>query len=132
MNKQISIHAPVQGATEQQVQTKLLSLFQSTHPCRVRHFNRGWIPFIQISIHAPVQGATSSGHVIHRLPKHFNPRTRAGCDDTELGLYIKQQISIHAPVQGATSYFVQPKSVYFYFNPRTRAGCDAMERKCLN
>ena len=57
---EISIHAPVQGATFEHSFFQLSSI---------------------ISIHAPVQGATK---LTCRLPYEydFNPRTRAGCDST--------------------------------------------------
>ena len=59
---EISIHAPVQGATFEHSFFQLSSI---------------------ISIHAPVQGATK---LTCRLPYEydFNPRTRAGCDNPPL------------------------------------------------
>ncbi len=101
---EVSIHAPVQGATLfSQSNISFTSLFQSTHPCRVRPPYAS-APFLilkfqsthpcrvrhcfynasccihKVSIHAPVQGATT------------NPME-----------VVKQLIvSIHAPVQGAT------------------------------
>ena len=56
----------------------------------------------EVSIHAPAWGAT---YPDMRAPWHrasFNPRTRVGCDKTE--------VSIHGSYQR--------------FNPRTRVGCD--------
>ena len=57
--------------------------------------------------------------------KHFNPRTREGCDlFSLLFTLIRFQISIHAPVKGATC--CGPPHFYAarFFNPRTREGCD--------
>ncbi len=103
----ISIHAPAKGATSELINSDLVpsyfnprtregcdffvcyfvvfvSLFQSTHPRRVR---RGgvlvWEMPSCISIHAPAKGATLQ-----------EPQT-----NQEL------QISIHAPAKGATVFF---------------------------
>jgi len=57
----ISIHAPLRGATEQLVfQDGTLTIFQSTLPCgeRQKVLDRGNVPY-QISIHAPLRGATN-------------------------------------------------------------------------
>ena len=122
----ISIHAPVKGATQYQLQ---------------------YAQYQQISIHAPVKGATKTPTIITQITKNFNPRTREGCDllmlnfsisfsnfnprtregcDLDAGrlvpFYI--DISIHAPVKGATLTFCFCASAILYFNPRTREGCD--------
>ena len=79
---EISIHAPVKGATADQVVA---------------------IDGSCISIHAPVKGATD--HVRRHGPpdRDFNPRTREGCDGADLVDNGRQDhISIHAPVKGAT------------------------------
>ena len=60
--KQISIHAPVWGATEATLEALDDELFQSTHPCGVR----------QTTI-------VTDGSMIN-----FNPRTRVGCDELAL------------------------------------------------
>ena len=97
-------------------------VFQSTHPCGVRH---------QLSL-------------LFNRSQCFNPRTRVGCDATLSRIYylfgfqsthpcgVRQQlkgitdriiVSIHAPVWGATckGYNVSSQTC---FNPRTRVGCD--------
>jgi len=63
----ISIHAPVKGATIYDISLKRL---------------------IDISIHAPVKGATQHGlrHLHARID--FNPRTREGCDARAVGLDV--------------------------------------------
>ena len=104
----ISIHAPVQGATAALYGIYNDGKFQSTHPCRVRRFKQVYEPAVVgfqsthpcrvrpfkcvqldvnliISIHAPVQGATVS--ISYGQPP--------------------LPISIHAPVQGATLSFYQ-------------------------
>ena len=55
-----------------------------------------------ISIHAPARGATSLVCTQRISSRHFNPRTREGCDIAH----------------------VDEKLVAFDFNPRTREGCD--------
>ena len=56
----ISIHAPVKGAT--------MSNSSQSEPK-------------DISIHAPVKGATLANLDIKRIKGNFNPRTREGCDE---------------------------------------------------
>ena len=100
---QISIHAPVKGAT----------LSDDGNTVTVRNFNprtrEGCDVYIKraflfhfISIHAPVKGATQSvdGYQFHCV------------------------ISIHAPVKGATVLPVADWAALPNFNPRTREGCD--------
>ncbi len=81
----ISIHAPMQGATGEYVPGVGIVIFQSTHPCRVRHIALLLsVPISFISIHAPMQGAT----------------------DDEVFAYLNLEISIHAPMQGATTDYI--------------------------
>ena len=77
----ISIHAPVKGATTNDLY---------------------YVCPIYISIHAPVKGATPA--VPRLLPdlRDFNPRSREGSDDRALRVGLVRPISIHAPVKGAT------------------------------
>ena len=81
-----------------------------------------------------------------RCDRHFNPRTREGCDVRFPSGIPTPEISIHAPVKGATVY-VRPepprilisihapvkgatigsswsRMTIVHFNPRTREGCD--------
>ena len=84
---QISIHAPVKGATGPR---RLIA----------PHFRAG------ISIHAPVKGATRDLYLNIRRKSNFNPRTREGCDYLTAFPYTAHcKISIHAPVKGATYYY---------------------------
>ena len=138
---QISIHAPVKGAT----------LFRV--PARLRRCS--------ISIHAPVKGATIDCLAISQISIDFNPRTREGCDTLVWRLphpsilnfnprtregcdaAIKCSrlnnfmISIHAPVKGATCCQAgYCNHLHRHFNPRTREGCDTHKglrqlRKCI-
>ena len=102
----VSIHAPIQGATNQMHSFRTNREFKSTHPYRVRHISmnneeqdvkfqsthphrvrRVYIlkaaEVVRVSIHAPTQGATSL-----LCPVWF------AC-----------LVSIHAPTQGATLHF---------------------------
>ena len=105
-----------------------------------------------ISIHAPVKGATIIVLMIIFPKRHFNPRTREGCDAAsiydnaikwadfnprtregcDMNLFAiaqrKIDISIHAPVKGATRRHGHEYTAPCHFNPRTREGCDALYR----
>ena len=59
LNKNISIHAPVKGATGTEPENQM-------EP--------------GISIHAPVKGATRGSHTRHMWRAYFNPRSREGSD----------------------------------------------------
>ena len=85
--------------------------------------------FDAISIHAPVKGATKTRDNTVQRTRHFNPRTREGCD-TKITIRYRPgiDISIHAPVKGATFFLPCLAPHLIYFNPRTREGCD-MDRK---
>ena len=124
--KQISIHAPSQGATRSKEQHDKCNAFQSTPPHRGRrragkeenhetnisihapsqgatNANVSVAVVCDISIHAPSQGATSR---VRRRAGHgtdFNPRPLTGGDNTQCLLPQLNDISIHAPSQGATS-----------------------------
>ncbi len=81
--------------------------------------------FDAISIHAPVKGATKTRDNTVQRTRHFNPRTREGCD-TKITIRYRPgiDISIHAPVKGATFFLPCLAPHLIYFNPRTREGCD--------
>ena len=146
MLSHVSIHAPARGATPVVSGSKVMCLFQSTHPHGVRRM-----------VSKP--NLSYSG---------FNPRTRTGCDffvfaflclfcwfqsthphGVRLKLFsnLKPQsdVSIHAPARGATPYqpdangkakfqsthphgvrqpSMRQKRQTTSFNPRTRTGCD--------
>ena len=58
---QVSIHAPVWGATNQSHVSRGERMFQSTHPCGVRlNGYEAHLAMSIVSIHAPVWGATST------------------------------------------------------------------------
>ena len=141
----VSIHAPVWGATDWVVFTRFSKLFQSTHPCGVRHLKN-----ICQSVSSSFNPRTRVGcDGEHRLNKEFikcfNPRTRVGCDGELISQLSNIQVSIHAPVWGATDKKAEHGYHYEFqsthpcgvrpgqggcrarnnsFNPRTRVGCD--------
>ena len=126
IEQEISIHAPAKGATADTMAAAEGTLFQSTHPRRVRLCTyRRRRPGRSISIHAPAKGATArllplccitlfqSTH-----PRRVRQSSRAQPRQTAI-------ISIHAPAKGAT--LLRPHAEHHSsnnFNPRTREGCD--------
>ena len=78
----VSIHAPVWGATNNFPMLIPPTKFQSTHPCGVRR----------------MPSAFNSPLVC------FNPRTRVGCDQFAVQVSRFVRVSIHAPVWGATKH----------------------------
>ena len=123
VNGDVSIHAPVWGAT---VNYYICNYYRGFNP-RTRVGCDAGIPLlcmaISVSIHAPVWGATvwvvftrfsrlfQSTHPcgvrqvssLALMKQHcFNPRTRVGCDQAYDDLYNEGGVSIHAPVWGAT------------------------------
>ena len=123
---EISIHAPVKGATR----------LHDRHHAECGHFNprsregSDRVKVVRqrhvtgISIHAPVKGATAqggnpalpalnfnprsregsdnSGYVRRMNRIYFNPRSREGSDRSILNTTLHNIISIHAPAKGAT------------------------------
>ena len=82
VNQSVSIHAPIQGATTELLGIIMQSLFQSTHPYRVR---------LRVSHNLKINDMFQSTHpyrVRHIVLIFF----------TQVCL-----VSIHAPIQGATS-----------------------------
>jgi len=99
---EVSIHAPVQGATPLPLNMKRCSLFQSTRPYRAR---RGAKP---IAYDVEWFQSTRPYRARRALAKYepfyggFNPRARTGRDGLSGRAAILLNVSIHAPVQGAT------------------------------
>ena len=121
----VSIHAPLRGATFVRDVGVPDLVFQSTHPCGVRHGTilhycpdclvsihaplRGATEFLTIttgekwvSIHAPLRGATVMRSRLSPAAVSFNPRTPAGCDPLPRPSTPIRRVSIHAPLRGAT------------------------------
>ena len=97
----VSIHAPVWGATAKHGVFVPLGLFQSTHPCGVRHF----------------------AYLSMRSKVCFNPRTRVGCD--EHITVVRSGSMFQSTHQcGVRQGLMTNKGDYHGFNPRTRVGCD--------
>ena len=148
----ISIHAPVKGATFRWDDGSwVLNYFNPrTREGCDEDVDYGREKAMHISIHAPVKGATHLiGRVLDAL-HNFNPRTREGCDEKQdlekarwylisIHAPVKgatldadyqrpgRNISIHAPVKGATTLIFAESPRVMYFNPRTREGCDSLQ-----
>ena len=105
---EVSIHAPVWGATDAGCLTSREDPFQSTRPCGARP-RLLYIGFIlgDVSIHAPVWGATWSLLAKSVPVGRFNPRARVGRDPP----------TPHSRTPGSC------------FNPRARVGRDADQRE---
>ena len=85
----VSIHAPVKGATRR---------------AEAGRREQG------VSIHAPVKGATRLGARVSEAVRCFNPRTREGCDGRDGPEDRQAGVSIHAPVKGATPLSIMDPS----------------------
>ena len=99
---QVSIHAPVKGATspvKQAPERVGVSIHAPVKGATKSETKSGYQK--AVSIHAPVKGATAQNAVIFERPL----------------------VSIHAPVKGATAFFCLGLGDGG-FNSRTRKGCD--------
>ncbi len=105
--KNVSIHAPTQGATliDKCIASSLV-MFQSTRPRRAR-------PFVI--------------RLCDRGKYSFNPRAHAGRDPSGHGDLRRYGVSIHAPTQGATCCRRRARAVFACFNPRAHAGRDSVD-----
>ena len=101
----VSIHAPVKGATGANLIDPSIDAMVSIHaPVKgATAASEGKLSGLCVSIHAPVKGAT----------------VKMSLD--ELWLLV----SIHAPVKGATTGRERLRLCKKSFNPRTREGCDS-------
>ena len=106
---EISIHAPVKGAT---AIARLV-----------------WVRLV-ISIHAPVKGATHGRIAYDNLRLISIHAPVKGATDTDVCQQRHTGISIHAPVKGATIGKRFKTDVISYFNPRSREGSDCPRSKC--
>ena len=145
-NNNVSIHAPVQGATNLLWKKKTVKQFQSTLPYRERLlFLINPAPLIVFQSTLPYRERP----YLYRqevVDESFNPRSRTGSDYFLFQHYHYHIVSIHAPVQGATVEHGLDKSdfnvsihapvqgatktaIICYnrvecFNPRSRKGSD--------
>jgi len=126
VSKEVSIHAPLRGATRADQQLRFAA---------------------SVSIHAPLRGATTQCVLVRPVCRCFNPRTPAGCDSPVVTLttisvafqsthpcgvrhedisvfFEGLDVSIHAPLRGATRRNDHCTECHDRFNPRTPAGCD--------
>ena len=119
-------------------------MFQSTHPCGVRHPYEDTAREVWVSIHAPVWGATVKNPLLNTRMVFQSTHPCGvrhdmldnilygevsihapvwGATRTAHKMRVEQIVSIHAPVWGATQSHRDTDSV-ICFNPRTRVGCD--------
>ncbi len=100
----ISIHAPTWGATSEQKERSIgRLLFQSTHPRGVRLNCRVW--------------TRDTDRFQSTHPRGVRPVPPDGA-------HAGERISIHAPTWGATSAPLRKSVLSSNFNPRTHVGCD--------
>ena len=120
-------------------------VFQSTHPCGVRHDVTHINNYCGVSIHAPVWGATEH-FSLNNQNAVFQSTHPCGVRLIAEAIKAAQLVSIHAPVWGATERLAKcgqalhvsihapvwgatfskilSAMVGIGFNPRTRVGCD--------
>ena len=110
------------------------TVFQSTHPRRVRLINFTMLSVsTKISIHAPTKGATD----FKRLDGDeefisIHAPTKGATSSVYTVLVKICGISIHAPTKGATSFIGLCNLNNWHFNPRTHEGCDLASPSCLD
>ena len=80
-DEDVSIHAPVQGATRSRLSRRIISIRFNPRARTGRDRSHGIRScIIVVSIHAPVQGATGCKLIRLRSIRCFNPRARTGRD----------------------------------------------------
>ncbi len=106
---QVSIHAPVWGATTAEAATTLLPwMFQSTPPYGGRpDAPSPYYPYRKFQSTPPYGGRRVRGWGC-KCRECFNPRPRMGGDYLCTMETIRRHVSIHAPVWGATGNHVFP------------------------
>ena len=81
--RQVSIHAPVKGATYLTALRLMRSCFNSRTRKGCDSINLFFFQHLVVSIHAPVKGATWERYWFDFASRRFNSRTRKGCDSNE-------------------------------------------------
>ena len=124
--EQVSIHAPMRGATR----CVCCSAHRDgcfnprAHAGRDPSGKAGYIELYKVSIHAPMRGATLLVFSL-RLLLLFQSTRPCGARHVVLTAGITHQnVSIHAPMRGATSQRLQSFLLKLRFNPRAHAGRD--------
>ena len=106
----------------------LQSQFQSTLPCRERHYPLNSISLtVQISIHAPMSGATFGSSFFTNFSPNFNPRSHVGSDYKNIERQVKYiyfNPRSHVGSDNKTLYFIHYARD---FNPRSHVGSDLMK-----
>ena len=123
--RDVSIHAPAQGATVEQCICITNYEFQSTHPRRVRprlSICRFRSDMFQSTHPRRVRPRGARNATDGALFQSTHPRRVRRATRHDVGRTL--QVSIHAPAQGATHRAPGFSAPPAGFNPRTRAGCD--------
>ena len=122
---QISIHAPMRGATPFVPFVPAAPEFQSTRPCGARHASAcgtNTTPYFNPRAHA---GRDCQLHQQLYQLYQFQSTRPCGARHAYLFLIAKLcSISIHAPMRGATTQWGHFTKPLFYFNPRAHAWRD--------
>ncbi len=102
--KNVSIHAPTRGATENRYASIKTHQFQSTHPRGVRPYFA--ISTLRFTCFNPRthEGCDFILNLFKIMNTSFNPRTHEGCDFFGNEISLLRFVSIHAPTRGATAY----------------------------
>ena len=101
--KNISIHAPMKGATNKVIvlDSKFpISIHAPMKGATVEDVIKNFT--VLISIHAPMKGATRMSSNIADMKNYFNPRSHEGSD----------------------IFFLYFQKLHYYFNPRSHEGSD--------
>ena len=120
----VSIHAPVWGATYMPYLVAQGYGFQSTHPCGVRPVTRNFVMDCQSFNPRTRVGCDYSNLINLRQLNSFNPRTRVGCDCTRQVLLIARLMFQSTHPCGVRLIINRVIFTIARFNPRTRVGCD--------
>ena len=121
----ISIHAPVKGATCLLASNALLTSYFNPRSREGSDRPHGW-PGCPAGHFNPRSREGSDGPRGWRCRSrsYFNPRSREGSDLLHVIVDVDAAISIHAPVKGATIGEACATCRSSNFNPRSREGSD--------
>ena len=126
----VSIHAPVKGATERE--TVSCAVVEVSIHAPVKGATRKYVYIIcphKVSIHAPVKGATVIIMPGLRSFRCFNPRAREGRDRSALQPMYRAKCFNPRAREGRDSISLPPAAGSGSFNPRAREGRDRSLRR---
>jgi len=125
--KNVSIHAPLRGATVSFIPS-LQFLYVSIHAPLRGATNLSGIAWHggKVSIHAPLRGATHARRCVRRQCRVSIHAPLRGATMASNRIEKSLSVSIHAPLRGATKTTLIFLTTISCFNPRTPAGCDLL------